>query len=102
MSAARAPMQATTIESEALWDNRLRELVKPLFSLQHDFTHYVEYRLMASDPREDDNFRSYFGDIIKDDPNIMFDPLNEEGDQFRKEFNLAISAIENYLRPKLA
>lgn len=57
---------------------------------------------MSSDPREDDDNRRVYDDIIKDKPKIIYDALGEEGDEFRKDFNRQISVIENYLRPKLA
>lgn len=100
--AARAPIHATLLESEALWGKDLGLLFKPLFSMQHDFLIYVEYWLMSSDPREDDDYRRTYLDIIKDKPKFIFDKLTDEGDDFRKEFNAHVFAIEQYLKPKLA
>ncbi|OSN39513.1 hypothetical protein [Pseudomonas syringae] len=102
MSGGRASIQAIIIESEALWGKDLRDLVKPLFSMEYEFVHYVGYFLMSSDPREDDDNRRVSYEVIKDKPKIIYDALGEEGDEFRKDFNRQISVIENYLRPKLA
>lgn len=43
MSGGRASIQAIIIESEALWGKELRDLVKPLFSMEYEFVHYVGY-----------------------------------------------------------
>lgn len=102
MFAARAPIHATLLESEALWGKELGELFKPLFSMQHDFLLYVEYWLMASDPREDEDYRRTYWDVIKDKPKIIFDKLGDDGDEFRQNFNRCVAGIEQYLKPRLA
>lgn len=102
ISAARAPIHATLLESEALWGKELRELFKVLFGLQHDLHMYVENWLMSIDPREDDDYRSVYNDLVKGKPRIMFERSGEEEDEFKKTFNLAVIKIEHYLRPKLA
>lgn len=102
MTAARAPIHATLLESEALWGRELGELFKPLFTMQNDFFLYVEYWLMASDPREDEDYRRTYSDIIKGRPKIIFDKLDKDGDEFRQRFNVYVSEIEQYLKPKLA
>ncbi len=102
MTAARAPIHATLLESEALWGGELGELFKPLFTMQNEFFLYVEYWLMASDPREDEDYRRTYSDIIKGQPKIVFDKLDKEGDEFRQRFNVYVSEIEQYLKPKLA
>ena len=57
---------------------------------------------MASDPREDEDYRRTYSDIIKGQPKIVFDKLDKEGDEFRQRFNVYVSEIEQYLKPKLA
>ncbi|MNF62587.1 hypothetical protein D3C76_1152720 [compost metagenome] len=100
--AARAPIEATLLESEALWGKELHELFKPLFKLQHDFKVYVEFWFMASDPREDDDYKRANWDAIKDKPKLIYDNMSEEGDEFRQNFNRCVAVIEQYLKPKLA
>ncbi|CAI8797296.1 Transmembrane protein [Pseudomonas jessenii] len=100
--AARAPIEATLLESEALWDKELHELFEPLFKLQHELKNYVEFWFMASDPREDDAYKAAHWDAIKDKPNLRYDNMSEEGDEFRQKFNRCVTAIEQYLKPKLA
>jgi hypothetical protein len=99
---SRAPIAATLLESQALWSEELGKLFKPLFTLQHEFYLYVEYWLMASDPREDDDYRQTYFEVIKDKPKIIYDKLDEVGDDFRQAFSKGVSDIEAYLRPKLA
>lgn len=99
---ARAPVEATLLESEALWGKDLHELVQPLFKLQHEFKTYAEFWFMASDPREDDAYKAANWDAIKDKPNLLYDNMSEEGDEFRQSFNRRITTIEQYLKPKLA
>ncbi|WP_454846110.1 hypothetical protein [Pseudomonas farris] len=99
---ARAPIEATLLESEALWGRELHKLFKPLFKLQQEFKTYVEFWFMASDPREDDDFKKAHWDAIKDKPKLIYDNMSEDGDEFRQRFNRCVAAIEQYLKPKLA
>ncbi|MOA47932.1 hypothetical protein D3C78_1706120 [compost metagenome] len=57
---------------------------------------------MASDPREDDDYKRANWDAIKDKPKLIYDNMSEEGDEFRQKFNRRVTAIEQYLKPKLA
>lgn len=100
--AARAPVHASLIEAEAIWGRELKGLFKPLFSLEFEFNGYVSNHLMALDPRKDQDDRKAYSDLIRNKPNVMYGSLSEEGDDFKKQFDLGVLAIENYLRPKLA
>lgn len=98
---ARESIHGTLLDSEAVWGKDLCELFKPLFSLQHEFCTYVELDLVVSDPNEDESYRRSYLEIIKERRNIMYDLMDDVGDEFRKDFNAASLVIENYLKPKL-
>jgi len=98
---AREPIHGTLLDSEAVWGKQLTALFKPLFSLQHEFYSYVESYLIATDPDFDDDYRRAYSDIVDGRRDVMYDALDELGDDYRKEFNSAVVVIEDYLRPKL-
>jgi hypothetical protein len=102
MAEAKATLLATLVETEAVWGRELRELVTSLFKMQHEFVMYVQFYFIANDPSQDDDYRRAYMEPLKDKPNIMYDNLTEEGDEFRKSFNSLIERAENYLRPKIA
>ncbi|TKK11767.1 hypothetical protein PflCFBP13510_12255 [Pseudomonas fluorescens] len=99
---ARAPIESSLIEAEAIWGVELRKLFQPLFSLQHEFYIYVDYHFVSTDPTEDDDYRKSYGEILKNKRDVLFDATDEIGDDFRKEFNLAVEDIQQYVKPKLA
>lgn len=99
---ARRPIHFTLLEAEALWDRTLKELFEPLFKKHNDFYRYVEFYLMAIDPREDEEYRKANRDVIKDKPKIIYDKFGDVGDEFRQEFNKGVSAVEQYLKSKIA
>lgn len=98
---AREPIHMTLLDSEAIWGKDLRERYKALFKLQHEFFRYVELSFIASDPREDEDDRRPYRDILKKRRNVMYDPPDEDGDEFRQEFNKSFMSVEGYLKAKL-
>lgn len=98
---ARVPIRLTLLDSEAVWGKELGLMYKELFKLQHEFYRYVELSILASDPQEDEDDRRPYVDILKSRRDVMYDPSDENGDDFRKEFIAASSIIESYLKSKM-
>lgn len=101
ISKAREPIHSTLLDSEAVWGKQFGELVRPLFQLQYEFWTYVECELIATDPKQDDDYRKAYREIIKDRRNVMFDDMDDVGDEFRQEFNGCLNKAESYLKEKL-
>ncbi|WP_458374777.1 hypothetical protein [Pseudomonas laurylsulfatiphila] len=98
---ARLPIYLTLLESEAIWGKDLGTLYLSLFKLQNEFSRYVEFSLIASDPREDEDDRRPYREMLKERRDVLYDPRDEEGDDFRREFNAVSAEIERYLKSKL-
>lgn len=101
VQAERTSLYADLLESEAIWGDELKKLFKTLFNLEHElFTsvrHYVELINPDTDEASKEDIRS----IDKKLRAIMYDDLSEEGDDYRKDFQRGVEAIEKYLKPKL-
>lgn len=100
LRSAREPIHITLLDSEAVWDRTLTDLFAPLFKLHHEFAKVVELNLIASDPREDEDDRRPYREILKSRRDIMYDTPDEKGDDFRQEFEKACAAVESYLKDK--
>jgi len=100
LRAAREPIHLTLLDSEAVWDKTLTELYMPLFKLHHEFARYVELTLITSDPREDEDDRSQYREILSNRRKIMYASPDENGDDFSQEFEKACAVVEAYLKDK--
>lgn len=101
ISKAREPIHATILDCEAVWGTQLGELFKALFKLQHEFWTYVECHLIATDPDNDEDYRRAYRDVIKNRRDVLFDTMDDVGDDFRQDFNASLAKIEVYLKAKL-
>lgn len=97
----REPMYMTLLDSEAVWGKDLRNLCKPLFALQNEFSRYVELHLIATDPREDKEDRRPYRDMLKNRREVMYSMPGAMEDEFKQEFDSASAAVELYLKTKL-
>lgn len=97
----RQSLNAYLIEAEAIWDNGAKDLFRPLFNLEHELFRHLQLHIQIENPETDDEDRRALTKIFREQRDILYDPLTDEGDDFRKEFDNAVTNFENYLRPKL-
>lgn len=97
----RAPLSAALLESEAVWGGKFKELLKPLFGLQHELEMYVRAFLNTQNPQLTDDYRASYEKILGKKRDILYSDSDDEVDFFRAEFNSGLSVIEKYLKAKL-
>ncbi len=101
LNSARRKIQVTLLESEALWDTSLKNLVNPLFELHGDFVFYLQNHLLATDPDQAESARKEHSEELKDLANILYERLGTVKDSFRKEFDGKLDEVVKYLRSML-
>ncbi|MFQ2156064.1 hypothetical protein ACK33E_06450 [Aeromonas hydrophila] len=101
VQAERASLYADLLESEAIWGDELKKLFKTLFNLEHELFTSVRHYVELINPETKEGSKESIRDIDKKRRDIMYDDLSEEGDDYRKDFQLGVEAIERYLKPKL-
>lgn len=101
VKAERTSLYADILESEAIWGDELKKLFKTLFNLEHELFISVMHYVELINPDTDDASTEAIGKIDKERRAIMYDDLSEEGDDYRKDFQRGVEAIEKYLKPKL-
>ncbi len=100
VSAQRASLYADLIEAEAIWGERLRELFKVLFSLEHELFMSIKIYLETTNPDTPELRRSALTEIIRSHRDIMYDGLSDNGDDYKNDFTNGVREIEKYLKPK--
>lgn len=101
----RRALQADLLEAEALWGTRLKSLYQPLFRLQHDLWMAIYMYLRSIDPSVPGSSRESFGKLFYDKhDSVLYDVSegDDKPDAYVTNVMLAISAIEEELRPHLA
>jgi hypothetical protein len=101
----RRALQADLLEAEALWGTRLKPLYQPLFRLQHDVWMAIHTYLRSIDPSLPSNSREAFGRLFYDKhDSVLYDVSegDDKPDAYTTNVLLAITAIEEELRPQLA
>lgn len=101
VQAERTNLYADLLESEAIWGDDLKNLFKTLFNLEHELFTSIRHYIDLINPETEEASKESIRNIDKKRRDIMYDDLSEEGDDYRKEFQLGIEAIEQYLKPKL-
>jgi hypothetical protein len=94
-------LYADLLESEAIWGDELKKLFKALFNLEHELFTSVRHYVELMNPDRDEASKEAIRNIDKKRRDIMYDDLGEEGDEYRKDFQRGVEAIEKYLKPKL-
>lgn len=96
---ARREVEALALEADAVWGNRLRELLTSLYSLNHELYNVISIYL-DSVSNEDEEIRREFRTILRNKRNILYDTKDEE-DIFKNDYLTALNSIEDYLRKKI-
>lgn len=98
MESRRAELNALLIEASAVWGDELERLFKPIFDLQHELFSVI-YRSIRARTSSGEDSRSA-NKLLDGKPYLLYDMQNEN-DEFRRDFNQGIEPIIAYLRGKL-
>lgn len=97
----RSGLETSILESEAVWGDELKQLVKPVLSLQHEiFTKVISYLGSINPSETKDRVRSH-RNVLSSGRDSLYESHVDGEDQFNVEMNAALSNIEDYLRPML-
>jgi len=88
------------VETDAIWGNEFRAHVEPLKVLESELYAYISLYIEAN-LRRDGDLAKDFRNILKTKRPIIYDTLNENNDEYRKEFAKNFLHAEDYLRKKL-
>lgn len=97
----RTSLYADLLQSEALWGRDLKDLFSVLFNLEHELLITIQHHLRVTNPRTSTIEKDAIRKIIEKRRDIMYDDTSDGGDDFKREFQGGIEAIEKFLKPKL-
>jgi hypothetical protein len=97
----RAEMYADLLEARALWGDELEKLFRVNFELEHELFIYLRSYLILMDPETEAERKEAIQRINAKRRDVMYDDMDDEGDEYKKEFTAGIESIEKYLKPKL-
>jgi hypothetical protein len=101
VSDVRIDLQAELLEAEVLWGGELNKLFEALFKLEHELFVAVQNYLSLSNPKESETRKIAIEKRQLNARDILYDSLEEDGDEFTKDVSRAIAPIEQYLKPHL-
>ncbi len=101
VSDVRTDLQAELLEGEVLWGGELNKLFEVLFKLEHELLVAVQNYLSLSNPKESQARKTAIEKRQLNARDILYDSLEEKGDEFTKDVARAIVPIEEYLKPHL-
>ncbi|MCG7488125.1 hypothetical protein MHN79_01355 [Vibrio sp. Of14-4] len=93
----RTNLYTDLVEAEVIWGDELSKLFKNVFDLEHKLFTSIHQYLKLINPKTSNASKK----VIKIDSEIMYDDLGKTPDNFKCEMLTAISAIEDYIKPKL-
>ncbi len=97
----RAELNALLIESDAVWESALSELVDEVKNLEHELFTYIMIYLDASHREySDQTMNESYREVLSKKRDILYDLL-DESDDYRSDFNRLLKPVEAYLRKKL-
>ncbi|MCP4493087.1 MAG: hypothetical protein GY820_38185 [Gammaproteobacteria bacterium] len=97
----RTAIQAELIEAEAVWGPELIELFVPIKKLEDDLYVSIHYHIELINPDIAEDEKE---DLRAEYPNykdILYENINGEPDEFKKDFMDSLAKVEEYLKPKL-
>ncbi len=97
----RARLNTSLVESEAVWDEKLKLRFDPIFKLQHELLMNVRNFLITINPDEKDDRVQAYVNILAKRRDVLYEEPLEGDDDFKSELDAALSHVEDYLRPKL-
>jgi len=97
----RLEVNTLLLESEFFWGNELTLMFKKLFEFEREFIVFIDIHLQSIRPDYDEEDRKQYRELKKKRRDILHDTLDDEGDDFRKEFLASLEKMTSYLKTKL-
>jgi hypothetical protein len=94
-------LQAELLEAEVLWGDELRKRFEAVFKLQHELWISVRSFLTLLDPQARPEMKAAVEKRQSHARDIMYDSLEDGGDEFMNDIVKAIAPIEEYVKPHL-
>jgi hypothetical protein len=101
VSDVRTDLQAELLEAQVLWSGELNKLFEALFKLEHELFVAVQNYLSLCNPKGSEAMKTAIEKRDLNARDILYDSLEEGGDEFTKAVTRAIAPIEEYLKPHL-
>jgi hypothetical protein len=99
--ARRSELNVELVEGNALWGKKLTDLLHGVDDLEEQLFSYVNNYLWATNPEHSNATREAFHEQLAGKPNILYDDLSKDGDDYRKSMNSEISTIQDFLISKM-
>lgn len=95
---ARADLYVELLESEVIWEEKLKECFSTAFKLEKELFRNIQRYLQLNNPDVDPEMKK----DLKSEKcrNVMYHNM-EEDDEFSKEYNDALEPIKNFLKSYL-
>lgn len=97
----RSDLQAELLEAEVLWGSELRNRFDALNQLEHELFVAVRRHLEMVDPQAPDARKQALSKRQQASRDIIYDDMDEDGDEYTKDVIRAIERIETYLKAHL-
>jgi hypothetical protein len=97
----KSSLNADLLEAEAIWGNRLPEMFKAVYALDHELYRKICNYLEMKRPRADSVTKDAFEKNYSNSRDIMYRTSNEEPDEFKQDLLNAIDPIKRYLKSKI-
>ena len=97
----RTDLQTELLEAEVLWGTELGQHFEALFKLEHELLVAIRGYLDRSNPRESEVMKAAIYKRQQNARDIMYDSLEDQGDEFTRDVARVIAPIEEYLKPHL-
>ena len=98
---AHADLQAELLEGEVLWGRGILDHFGPLHKLERELLTAVRDHLVLLNPKAEGARKVAIQKRHMNTRDILYDNLDEDGDDFTKDVIQAIQKIENFLKPHL-
>jgi hypothetical protein len=101
VSEIRSQIYPLLLEVEAIWGRSARDLFQPIWKLESELGGIIRIYLRSIDPKRPEYERDAAQRSLDKRRDIMYDTLEEEDDDFKKDYSVAMRKIEEFIRPKL-
>lgn len=97
----RNRLRGEILESEVVWGEDLKSLYDPIITLIHELWTYIRAHLVTMNPDESDDMIKSYRNMLTKRRDVLYELPLEGEDEFKKELILALTKLEDYLKPKL-
>lgn len=101
ISELRSQIYPLLLEVEAIWGRPARELFQPVWQLETELLIVIQSYLRAINPSNSGPAREAAENSLRRKRDIMYDTLEDDEDGFKRDYAVAMRAIEDFMRPKL-